>query len=456
MSNSTFLIATALGLASCSLNALLKGLTVATVTKTFVRVGQQFVLCSRPEELDTDAVQLQAWARCEKCYSVDNLSSLDELSRLTALTPLELEQIIGDRQSIFVSFLRVYWLTSPVESVLNFNGQFAALQQTLSVNTSFPVLNDVSFDKRKNLEISLYPQIEELEIGLNKLAVASSDAKNLLQKVHFFLGSVEPSNSHSEITLDWIKDIEPLGSRSKEYDISKSNWRAGTDFELIVHKSLNFLGFQIDKTHKGGAGGLDLFCHAPYPLVGECKCGQGIPSNTVYQLDKLLDTHFESSDNITKLIIGPGRPTKDLRKVAQKRNISIIKPMTLQKLVEVNAKYPNSVNLIELKDYLKPGETDDSINEFIEEKVLKRLRLRSHVVQELKRVLTDKKLEDINFEQFYPEYQQLTESIQLLADKELHELLVELSSPLVGYLGRYKDDHWWNDRFYFLRDLIID
>jgi hypothetical protein len=43
-----------------------------------------------------------------------------------------------------------------------------------------------------------------------------------------------------------------------------------------------------------------------------------------------------------------------------------------------------------------------------------------------------------------------------LSREELHEILVELSSPLTGYAGRIKGDSLGRDRFYFLRDLRLD
>ena len=43
-----------------------------------------------------------------------------------------------------------------------------------------------------------------------------------------------------------------------------------------------------------------------------------------------------------------------------------------------------------------------------------------------------------------------------LSREELHEILIELSSPLTGFLGRIKGDDWRRDRFYFLRDLLLD
>jgi hypothetical protein len=43
-----------------------------------------------------------------------------------------------------------------------------------------------------------------------------------------------------------------------------------------------------------------------------------------------------------------------------------------------------------------------------------------------------------------------------LTDEIVHDLLIELSSPLIGYLGREKGSEWKTDKFYYLRDLPIN
>ncbi len=40
-----------------------------------------------------------------------------------------------------------------------------------------------------------------------------------------------------------------------------------------------------------------------------------------------------------------------------------------------------------------------------------------------------------------------------LIDELADDFLVELSSPLAGYLGRERGNDWKSDRFYHLRDL---
>ncbi|HEY9622477.1 MAG TPA: hypothetical protein V6C78_19115, partial [Crinalium sp.] len=271
-----------------------------------------------------------------------------------------------------------------------------------------------------------------------------------------FLGWNDALTEKSNSAFEWIKDISVLGDRSKEDDNNKkNNWQAGTDFEIIVRKGLEFLGFKVEEAYRGGAGGLDLFCSEPYPLVGECKAGKKIPSDTTEELVKLGGMHLDADRFLSsaKLIIGPGEPNPDVLKAASKWRVSIIKPMTLQKLVEFHAKYPGSINLVALKKYLEPGKIDHKIEEYIEE-VSKEIQLRSHIIQLVKKHLKNTGDDGVGIDTLHGAYV-YSEPPKPLKREELRDILIELSSPLVGHLGRYKDSDGRN-QFYFLRDLTID
>ena len=257
--------------------------------------------------------------------------------------------------------------------------------------------------------------------------------------------------------LSWIQTISTLGDRTIETLEKKSNVQAGTDFENIVKKSLQFLGFTLDESHKGGAGGLDLFCTKPYAIAGECKSGKSIPDNTIEELDRIAKRHLKENYYLaTGLIIGSGEPTKNLKesalasRVTGGMQINIIKAMTLQKLVKLKAKYDGAINLFELKEYLQAGKIDDKIEEYIQ-KVESEIKLRSYIVK------TVKELQDADSE--YPSpieirthYNAKKQGSNLSLDFT-KEILIELSSPLAGYLGRVKGNGGTGDRFYYLRDL---
>jgi len=257
-------------------------------------------------------------------------------------------------------------------------------------------------------------------------------------------------------SLSWIKTISTLGDRSIEGADKKSTVKAGTDFENIVKRSLEFLGFTIDKAHKGGAGGLDLCCSQPYLLIGECKAGKSIPKGTTEEIMRIGMTKLATESEFkeaAKLIIGSGKPTPDVIKFSTKWKISIIKTKTLQKLVEFKAKYDGAINLFELKEYLQAGQIDDKIDEYIQ-KVESDIKLRSRIVQSVKK-LAYMGTTQPNFERICTQYNAMffTDNESVLHDQEGKDILIELSSPLAGYLGRVKGNGGNSDRFYYLRDL---
>jgi hypothetical protein len=81
--------------------------------------------------------------------------------------------------------------------------------------------------------------------------------------------------------------------------------------------------------------------------------------------------------------------------------------------------------------------------------------VRSHIVSKLKTSLEISQESKTGIERFYG-YFCGSNPPQPLADRELYNILIELSSPLAGYLGRTKGSTWKDDRFYFLRDLIVE
>ncbi|MEG3843120.1 DUF1802 domain-containing protein, partial [Microcoleus sp. herbarium14] len=330
------------------------------------------------------------------------------------------------------------------------------------VTDSTPVLSDNIFAKRRQqlekLEPPEHPELEELQSALVHLSKTNPKAKQLDAEIKIFLGwSSDKPVKPIQPDLAWIKTIAALGNRTKELDTSISNYQAGTDFENIVRDSLEFLGFTIDYAHKGGAGGLDLFCSKPYPLVGECKAGKKIPNDTAVQLLNLGTLRLRDPAllrRVTKLIIGPGEPTPQLKDAAQLHGMAIMNPETLEKLVKLQSNYPNSVDLFKLKEYLKPGKSDDEVAKYIEQ-VEQEIKVRSYIVQLVKDFLERTRSESVEFNQLHGAYA-FSMSPQPLNYEAMHEILIELSSPLTGFLGRIQSDNLGRDRFYFLRDLPLD
>jgi hypothetical protein len=500
-----FSLPIALRIPALEVDALIEGKIIAIIAKIFLNPGRQFSLYPGDSSLNPlppeeyyhadflDAAQtaekniehglgdnrgdetflIKAWARCELCEMVNDVNAIAPLSAATIWTPAGLQAIINQGRSIFLTYLRVYHLAEPAAAPANSMGKFISVP--LSVSSDRPILTDDQFtqycqnlQQRKPREPftppppiipPLPPPFDRLQPALNQLVTTNQSAAYFNQELQQFLGlqdsgEILPKNPD----LAWIKTITELGNRSQAEDAGKSNYQAGTDFENIVRQSLEFLGFTINYSHKGGAGGLDLFCSAPYPLVGECKAGKSIPNTTAVQLLNLATLRLQDSqlrDQAVKLIIGPGKPTKQLLQAAEVHKMSIIRPETLEKLVILESQCPRCIDLFKLKEYLQPGQSDDAIEKYIQE-IQQQLKVRSHIVQLVKNHLTKTSDKFIGLETIYGAYP-YSNPPEPLDQQQLYQILLELSSYFAGYLGRIPGNYGSkSDRFYFLRDLAID
>ncbi len=419
-------------------------------------------------EIQTYPIQLKAWARCEYHWRINSQQKylLQQIAQSTVWKLEALEHIFEQYQVLKLLILRVYRLSNPcVVNVQTDSGAFywPHREDVMAMNSEndTPVISEASFYKRKSLlmagEVYPYKDLEALQLQVDQVGSSNLDANQFNDHIKIFLGwsSDKPIKTINS-DLDWINTIAALGNRSKEEDTGKSNYQAGTDFENVVRDSLNFLGFIVDYAHKGGAGGLDLFCSKPYPLVIECKAGKKIPNDTAVQLLNLATLRLDNQALITeatKLIIGPGEPTGQLNDAAKKHGMAIMNPETLEKLVKLQAKYPNSVDLFKLKECLKPGKCDEDVAKYIEE-VEQEINVRSQIVKLVKKRLELPGVENAGVEVIDGAYNNANPSKQLSPQK-IHQILIELSSPLTGYLGRIEGRDLYRDRFYFLRDLPL-
>lgn len=453
-------INSALCLSASDIEALSKGRMIAALSRTFVNTVQHFALCPIEEPKTNSEIAIKLWAKLEFCKIYTDPEEVDKLAQLTIWSNEELQKVLQERYKLFLLCLRVFQAPKPIEIStdrlsLSKIGSFIRLPNYLLIDKAVPRLSEDFFNKRKNqlisLEMPLHPELEKLQEAVAQLP--GCNAERFSQYVQSFLGWVDSSFTYQvNSELEWVKKISMLGDRSIEQITGdKSHYQAGTDFEIIVRNSLKSIGFQVEEVHQGGAGGIDVFCSHPYPLICECKCGKGIPGSTAYELDKLADVHFEKNlENVVKLIIGSGKPTPQLNTVAQRRGISIINPMTLQKLVELQVEYSGCVDLIKLKSYLVAGQTDREIEQYIED-VLQEIRLRAHLVKLVDNYLKNTGLQDAGIDALHGAYFGSNPPKSLRQD-DLFELLIELSSPLTGYLGRRKGNDG-RDRFYFLRHM---
>ena len=453
-------IANGLRISATNLDALRSGAIVGAFSKTFLAIDRAFALYPDLQLENSDSVTVDLWAECKCCESIDSTFGISKLSELTALPIEELESIFQQRASIFLLVLRVYKLPNPIQVQQQLTGNFIPLPEIVTISEKLPILDDEQFqqiqDQSKDLELSIISnqssdsfETDDNFLEINPRLLNDSSSKpsdNLVDS-----SKIEKYRSHD---LSWIQTISTLGDRSIEGNDKKSTVKAGTDFENIVKKSLEFLGFTIDQTHKGGAGGLDLCCSQPYLIIGECKAGKSIPKGTTEEIMRIGMTILETESEFkeaTKLIIGSGKPTPDVIKFSNKWKVSIIKTVALKKLVQLKAKYDGAINLFELKEYLQAGQIDDKIDEYIQ-KVEGEIKLRSHIVNLVKNNHEEK----VGVETLFGAYPYSDPPKPIREREELKDLLIELSSPLAGYLGRVEENGKKCDRFYYLRDLLIE
>ena len=220
----------------------------------------------------------------------------------------------------------------------------------------------------------------------------------------------------------------------------------------------------MDPDATGGAGGVDIYCENPFAIAGECKASknQAVPNKVSSQLNHLGIANLGKTrfDAAVKIIFAAGTHTNHAEKAATEHKMNVMRPETLQRLVELKFAHPGSVDLLELKPCLEAEpfgtEADKKINDFIDT-IKQRIEIRSYIIQTV-RALQDGGEKNINSAAIKVQFNAIAAlkiRFRLNSDSITHSLLIELSSPLTGYLGRTKGNSWEADRFYFLRDLTV-
>ncbi|MEG3868755.1 DUF1802 family protein [Microcoleus sp. Z1_B2] len=486
--NKLILLQTALALPNPDIEALIEGRMIAAMPRMFLNPGRTFALYPtdnsnmsliKPKQMSLfsesgqlelplvvlDKVSIKAWARCEVCQMLNDPESLEAVSQLTVWTTEALQQTLLQRRNIFLTHLRVYLLPQPLEMSVHPSGNFVSLPKSLNVTDSTPVLSDSIFAKRRQklekLEPPEHPELEKLQSALVHLSTTNPKAKQLDAEIKMFLGwSEKLPTTQPDPDLAWISAIAQIGNSSD-----------GNTFEKLVRKSFIKLGFANSNTNPkaslnpestGGAGGLDFYCETPYPVAGECKASkhESVPNSVTAQLVHLGLTHLgqDKFERSVKIILAAGPLTNPANQAAIGSKMNVIRPETLQRLVELKAKQPGSIDLLQLKPCLEQQpfgeEADAKVNRYIDE-VREKLKVRSHIVQLVKDFLERTKSTSVEFNQLHGAYA-FSMSPQPLTYEEMHQILIELSSPLTGYLGRIKGQDLGRDRFYFLRDLPLD
>ena len=424
-------------------------------------------------EIQTYPIQLKVWARCEYHWRI-NLQQkylLQKIAESTVWKLEALEHIFEKYQVLKLLILRVYRLSNPcVVNVKTESGAFYWPQRddviAMNSESDTPVISEANFYQRKALlvggEVYPYKDLEALQLQVEQIRSINLGANQLNDDIKMFLGwsKILPTVK-LEPDLDWIKTIAQIGNSSD-----------GNTFEKLVRKSFIKLGFansntnpkaSLDPESTGGAGGLDFYCETPYPVAGECKASkhESVPNSVTAQLVHLGLTHLgqDRFDRSVKIILAAGPLTNPANLAAIGSKMNVIRPETLQRLVELKGKQPGSIDLLQLKPCLEKQpfgeEADAKVNRYIDH-VQEKLKLRSQLIKIVKNRLEITGVENAGVETLHGAYYANPNPPQPLKLQEMHEILIELSSPLTGYLGRIKGDNWQSDRFYFLRDLPLD
>ena len=424
-------------------------------------------------EIKTYPIQLKVWARCEYYWRINSQEKylLEKIAQSTVWKLEALEHIFEKYQVLKLLILRVYRLSNPcVVNVQTESGAFYWPQRddvmAMNSESDTPVISEASFYKRKALlvagEVYPYKYLEALQLQVEQIGNSNLAANQLNDDIKIFLGwSKNLPTVKPEPDLDWTKTIAQIGNSSD-----------GNTFEKLVRKSFIQLGFansntnpkaSLDPESTGGAGGLDFYCETPYAVAGECKASkhESVPNRVTAQLVHLGLTNLgqDRFDRSVKIILAAGPLTNPANLAAIGSKMNVIRPETLQRLVELKGKQPGSIDLLQLKPCLEKQpfgeEADAKVNRYIDH-VWEKLKLRSQLIKIVKNRLEITGVENAGVEALHGAYYANPNPPQPLNLQEMHEILIELSSPLAGYLGRIKGDNWQSDRFYFLRDLPLD
>ena len=400
---SNFSLATALCLSEEDTIALISGRSIAALSRMFINSGQNFAICSTG-----DSPKVEAWAELISNRMYTDSDQAEALSWNTIWSREYLYERIQDRKRIFLNILKVHHLEKGLTIDGNISGDkvggFIKLPQSLMCSSSNPILKNATFLNRKERLEKLtppeHPELEELQGTIAHYAKDHPEAQGFSDGLQEFLGWTEPKSAIINFP-DWISEITTSGNSSDGYL-----------FEKLVRQSFVQLGFtnnrndikaSMDPDATGGAGGIDLYCENPFAIVGECKASknEGVSNSVSAQLIHLGTTNLNDKsefDSAIKIIFTSGKLTNHTEKATIKHEMNIMRPETLQRLVELKVAHPGSIDLLELKPCLEAApfgtDSDKKVNEFID-RIYQRLNIRSHLIQAV-RALQDGGEKNIN------------------------------------------------------------
>jgi hypothetical protein len=492
----TIVLEQALILPVNDITAMLQGQLIVAIPKVQIAKGLSFLLAPDQSSSETETLEkyrspflsraeimintyeeggtrLEAWATCEQVKTIHDVGQIPTLSSLTIWNQPYLEKLLKEQQYLFLTYLKVYRLPSaitipseklPIGKIGKFVGLLSMECSSVQVPESLPILSDRLFEQRKkkleDLTPPEHPELEILRSTIAHYAQAHPEAKAFDNELKVFLGWTDPQDMAAPV--DKVTHITDAGN-SSDGDLFEKLVRQGF-VDLGFTNTLNNIKAALNPNAAGGAGGIDIYCEKPFPMVGECKASQGekVPGGVAAQLITLGTNHlnkdqFEAS---VKIIFAAGKLTPFDENAVNKHKMNVMRPDTLQRLVNLKSAHPGSIDLLELEPCLRKEpfgtESDQKVNDFIDQ-IEKRIKIRSHVIQSVKSLKEggDSPVSASTVRTHFNVAFAPTLQESLDTPEQAHSILIELSSPLTGYLGRTKGDNWKADRFYFLRDLIV-
>ena len=493
-------LSTALCLPALDIEALLQGRTIAAISDTFrnpskfllfpvdlpmgigrleSRYQAEFLGSFKATYTTVDApdeVVIHAWAKCKTCRIFSEKDNLTALAALTAWTPEYLQELVQERHKIFVLFLQVHRFSEPLKLKMprlaadNANA-YVRVPGSWSDQGALSLLSDEIFANRQKQLIKLappaYPELQALQKELVFEREYSLGAMALDRDVRYLLGWSRAEETRLyDSDLSWIQQVSAIG-----------NGLDAEEFQEVVRRCLVKLGFSgADQTDCAvnasddssdasisNVRDFDTHFSSPYFLVSDCKVDKhSSVSRTVIEtllMQGIAQLGLEPFEVAAKVLFASGPLTEHAQKTARRENINVIRPETLQKLTEIKARYPGAIDLIKLRAHLQAaphGEAaDEKVDQFIDE-TLFQIRVRAALIQSVKNCQDRTGQESVGTDTVCGAYAAFsTTDLPRLSVGEVQDMLIELSSPLAGYLGR---DRASNGRslFYFLRELSIE
>jgi len=338
----------------------------------------QIVDLLKPHAQAADAPLLAThWAQCILCQLAADKEGVEAIAPRTIWTEPALQRHLETRKKLFLSVLRLYPLSQAIpietEPVCDQLYKFLPLPKFIEENARSPVLSDEAFAIAKENVLTPSETIEPVE--------PEPEPKDILN------------------SPDWFSKIAEIGNSSD-----------GHTFEKLVRKGLIEIGFcntlkrteaSLDPDATGGAGGIDFYADQPYPIVGECKATETdkVKDDPATQLHKLGLKYLEQDEyeRSIKIIIAAGSITKHANKIAQGHEMNVLRPETVQRLVESKIDFTEGFDLYPLKHCLQSepfGEAADAKvdkyldwcwSEWQEQQEYQQLhqQLRAHAIQTL-------------------------------------------------------------------------